>query len=75
MTEQVRAVHVPKLLAAGEFDSDALAPRPAVERMAPPPNEVVLLDTAEHGTDILEFGDPAAADEFRRSVLDFLAGI
>jgi hypothetical protein len=29
----------------------------------------------EHGTDILEFGDPAAADEFQRSVLDLLAGI
>ena len=36
---------------------------------------IVLLDTGEHGTDILEFGDPAAADEFRRSVLDLLAGI
>ena len=75
VTKQVRAVHVPKLLAAGEFDSDALALRPAVERVAPPPTEVVVLDTGEHGTDILEFGDPAAADEFRRSVLDFLAGI
>ena len=75
VTKQVRAVHVPKLLATGEFDSDAVALRPAVERVAPPPTEVVVLDTGEHGTDILEFGDPAAADEFRRSVLDFLAGI
>jgi hypothetical protein len=62
-------------LAAGEFDSDAVALRPAVERVAPPPTEVVLLDTGEHGTDILEFGDPAAADDFRQSVLDFLARI
>lgn len=75
VARQVRAVHVPKLLAAGEFDSDAAALRPAVERVAPPPTQVVLLDTGEHGTDILEFGDPAVADEFRRSVLDFLAGI
>jgi alpha/beta superfamily hydrolase len=75
VTRQVRAVRVPKLLAAGEFDSDAAALRPAVERAAPPPTQVVLLDTGEHGTDILEFGDPAVADEFRRSVLDFLAGI
>jgi pimeloyl-ACP methyl ester carboxylesterase len=74
VTELVRAVHVPKLLAAGEFDGDAVA-LPAVERVAPPPTEVVVLDTGEHGTDILEFGDPAAADEFRRSVFDFLAGI
>jgi len=42
---------------------------------APPPTEDNHLDTGEHGTDILEFGDPAVADEFRRSVLDFLAGI
>ena len=75
VTRQVRAVRVPKLLAVGEFDSGAAALRPAVERAAPPPTQVVLLDTGEHGTDILEFGDPAVADEFRRSVLDFLAGI
>jgi dienelactone hydrolase len=75
VTRQVRAVHVPKLLSAGEFDSDAAELRPAVERAAPPPTQVVLLDTGEHGTDILEFGDPAAADEFRQAVLDFLAGI
>jgi alpha/beta hydrolase fold len=75
VTRQVRSVHVPKLLSAGEFDSDAAELRPAVERAAPPPTQVVLLDTGEHGTDILEFGDPAVADELRRSVLDFLAGI
>ena len=75
VTRQVRAVRVPKLLAAGKFDSGAAALRPAVERAAPPPTQIVLLDTGEHGTDILEFGDPAVADEFRRSVLDFLAGI
>ena len=75
VTRQVRAVRVPKLLAAGEFDSGAAALRPAVERAAPPPTQIVLLDTGEHGTDILEFGDPAVADEFRRSALDFLAGI
>ena len=75
VTRQVRAVRVPKLLVAGEFDSGAAALRPAVERAAPPPTQIVLLDTGEHGTDILEFGDPVVADEFRRSVLDFLAGI
>jgi len=75
VTKQIRAVRVPKLLAAGEFDSDAAALRPAVERAAPPPAEVVLLDTGEHGTDILEFADPAVADVFRQSVLDFLATI
>jgi hypothetical protein len=32
-------------------------------------------DSGEHGTNILEFGDPAVADVFRRSVLDFLATI
>jgi len=39
------------------------------------PSNVVLLDTGEHGTNILEFGDPAVANVFRRSVLDFLATI
>jgi pimeloyl-ACP methyl ester carboxylesterase len=75
VTDQVRAVRVPKLLATGEFDSDAVELRPAVERAASPPKHVVLLDTGEHGTNILEFGDPAVADVFRRSVLDFLATI
>lgn len=73
--EQIRSVHVPKLLASGEFDSDAAELRPEVERAAPPPSDVLLLDTGEHGTDILEFGDPAVADTFRRAVLDFLAQI
>lgn len=75
VTDQVRAVRVPNLLATGEFDSDAVELRPAVERAASPPKHVVLLDTGEHGTNILEFGDPAVADVFRRSVLDFLATI
>ena len=75
VTDQVRAVRVPKLLATGEFDSDAVELRPAVQRAASPPKHVVLLDTGEHGTNILDFGDPAVADVFRRSVLDFLATI
>ena len=75
VAEQVRGVRVPKLLMAGEFDGDAAELRPEVERAAPPPTEVVLLDTGEHGTDILEFGDPAVADMLRQSVLDFLAEI
>jgi hypothetical protein len=75
VTDQVRAVRVSKLLATGEFAGDAVELRPAVERAASPPKHVVLLDTGEHGTNILEFGDPAVADVFRRSVLDFLATI
>jgi pimeloyl-ACP methyl ester carboxylesterase len=75
VTDQVRAVRVPKLLATGEFDSDAVELRPEVDRAASPPKHVLLLDTGEHGTNILEFGDPAVADVFRRSVLDFLATI
>jgi len=71
----VEGVRVPKLFLAGEFDSDAVQLRPEVGRAAPPPTEIVVLDTGEHGTDILEFGDPAVADVFRRSVLDFLAGL
>ena len=31
--------------------------------------------TGEHGTDILDFGDPVVADRLRQTVLDFLAGL
>jgi hypothetical protein len=72
----VRAVHVPKLLATGEFDSDAVALASGCRARGSAAQPRSSSSTrAEHGTDILEFGDPAAADEFRRSVLDLLAGI
>ena len=72
--EQVREVRVPKLFMTGSFDSDSAPLGPALERAAPKPVEVVSLDTGEHGTDILRFGDPAVADQIRQTVLDFLAG-
>jgi pimeloyl-ACP methyl ester carboxylesterase len=75
VVEQVRTVRVPKLLMAGEFDGDAASLGPEVEEAAAPPTQVVILDTGEHGTDILEFGDPTVADALRRSVLEFLEGI
>ena len=71
--EQVRDVRVPKLFMGGAFDNDAAPIGPAIERAAPKPVEVVSLDTGEHGTDILRFGDPAVADRIRQTVLDFLA--
>ena len=73
--EQVRNVRVPKLFMGGAFDPNSAPIGPAIERAAPRPIEIVSLDTGEHGTDILRFGDPAVADEFRQTVLDFLAGI
>jgi dienelactone hydrolase len=72
--DQVRDVRVPKLFMTGAFDSDS-APLGPLERVAPKPVEVVSLDTGEHGTDILRFGDPVVADQIRQAVLDFLAGI
>ena len=63
-----------KLFMTGAFDNDS-APLGPLERDAPEPVEVVSLDTGEHGTDILRFGDPAVADRIRQAVLDFLAGI
>ena len=75
VTEQVEGVRVPKLLLAGEFDDEAAALLPELEAAAPPPTEAVLVETGEHGTDILAFGDVEDADAFRQAVLDFLAGI
>jgi dienelactone hydrolase len=72
--EQVRDVRVPKLFMTGAFDNDSAPLRP-LERVAPEPVEVVSLDTGEHGTDILRFGDPVVADQIRQAALDFLAGI
>jgi hypothetical protein len=46
-----------------------------MDRMAPPPKELVLLDTGEHGTDILSYDAPEVTDAFRQAVLDFLAGV
>jgi pimeloyl-ACP methyl ester carboxylesterase len=73
--EQVRSVHVPKLFMTGAYDNDSAPLGSALERAAPEPVEIVSLDTGEHGTDILRFGDPVVADQIRQTVLDFLAGI
>lgn len=75
VARQVRVVKAPKLFIAGEFDDDAAVLLPVFERASPPPREVVILATGEHGTDILAHADTAVADEFRGSVLDFLRGI
>jgi len=75
ITDQVRDVRVPKLFMTGAFDNDSAPLGHAIERAAPEPFEIVSLDTGEHGTDILRFGDPGVADQVRQTVLDFLAGI
>ncbi len=75
VVEQVRDVRVPKLLVTGEFDNDAVTLGPEVERAAPAPATVLVLDTGEHGTEILGFGEPAVADQLRQAVLDFLATV
>ena len=75
ITDQVRDVRVPKLFMTGAFDNDSAPLGHALERAAPKPVEIVSLDTGEHGTDILRFGDPEVADQIRQTVLDFLAGI
>lgn len=73
--DQLRDVRVPALFMGGAFDNDAAPVGSAIERAAPKPVEVVSLDTGEHGTDILRFGDPVVADQIRQTVLDFLAQI
>jgi pimeloyl-ACP methyl ester carboxylesterase len=73
--DQVRDVHVPTLFMGGAFDPNSAVIGPAIARAAPEPIEIVPLETGEHGTDILRFGDPVVADRIRQTVLDFLAGI
>jgi pimeloyl-ACP methyl ester carboxylesterase len=72
---QVRDVLVPKLFVAGESDQGAAALLSVFDRAAPPPKEIVLLATGEHGTEILTYADPSVADELRQTVLDFLGTI
>jgi pimeloyl-ACP methyl ester carboxylesterase len=73
--DQVRDVSVPKLFMGGRFDNDSAPIGAAIVRAAPGPTEIVWLDTGEHGTEILRFGDPVVAEQIRQTVLDFLAGI
>ena len=74
VTEQVDDLTVPKLFIAGEFDDEPAELQRVFERNAPGQNEIVTLDTGEHGTDILDFGQAPIADEFRQAVMDFLDG-
>ncbi|HKX25629.1 MAG TPA: hypothetical protein VJP08_04845, partial [Actinomycetota bacterium] len=60
---------------SGEDDADLGEMAAEMHRVAPPPKELELLETGEHGTDILNYDPPEVTDAFRRAVLDFLAGI
>jgi predicted alpha/beta-hydrolase family hydrolase len=75
VSEQVADVRVPKLFISGDADEAAAATLEEFEGSAPPPVEIVLLDTGEHGTDIPAYAPVAVADEFRESVVDFLETI
>jgi pimeloyl-ACP methyl ester carboxylesterase len=75
VSEQTRGLRIPKLFMAGEVDGEAGDLLRVFEETAPDPNEVVTLDTGEHGTDILAYAAVAVAEAFRQAVLDFLARI
>lgn len=74
VSDQVADVRVPKLFISGDADEEAAATLDEFED-APSPSEIVLLDTGEHGTDILAYAPVAIADEFRQTVVDFLETI
>ncbi|HEX5903584.1 MAG TPA: alpha/beta fold hydrolase [Actinomycetota bacterium] len=74
LSEQVADVRVPKLFISGDADGEAAATLDEFET-APPPSEIVRLDTGEHGTNILAYAPVAVADKFRQSVVDFLETI
>jgi pimeloyl-ACP methyl ester carboxylesterase len=69
----VRSITGPKLFLAGRFDGDLAALAGRLSRVALPPKELVILETGEHGTDILAYEEPAIADRFRQAVIDLLA--
>ena len=69
------AVRDRKLFLAGEDDGDLGELAEEMHRAARAPKELALLDTGEHGTDILNYDSPDITDAFRRAVLDFLAAI
>jgi pimeloyl-ACP methyl ester carboxylesterase len=75
LIDGLSAVRDPKLFLAGRDDADLGDVAVEMDRMAPPPKELVLLDTGEHGTDILSYDAPEVTDAFRQAVLDFLAGV
>jgi predicted alpha/beta-hydrolase family hydrolase len=75
VSEQVGDVRVPKLFISGDADEEPADLLEVFEADAPPPIEVVTLDTGEHGTDILAYAPVAVADEFRESVVGFLETI
>jgi dienelactone hydrolase len=72
VADQVADVLVPKLFLSGDADEEPADLLEVFEADAPPPFEIVTLDTGEHGTDILAYAPVAAADGFRRAVVDFL---
>jgi pimeloyl-ACP methyl ester carboxylesterase len=73
ITRQLQEVRVPALFMAGRFDPNSAPLGHAIARAASGPLRIVRLGTGEHGTDILDFGDPVVADRLRQDVLDFLA--
>ncbi|HJU57178.1 MAG TPA: hypothetical protein VJ774_00355 [Actinomycetota bacterium] len=75
VSEQVADVRVPKLLMSGDADEEPADLLEVFEADAPPPLEIVRLDTGEHGTDILAYAPVAVADEFREAVVEFLETI
>jgi predicted alpha/beta-hydrolase family hydrolase len=75
LVDGLSAVREPKLFLAGKDDDDLGELAAEMQRVAPPPKDLVLLDTGEHGTDILSYDPPEVTDAFRRAVLDFLAEI
>jgi len=71
----VRDLRGPKLFIAGTFDDPFGELAKVLQRVAFPPKQLLLLDTGEHGTDILAYEEPVIADSFRQAVLDFMAAL
>lgn len=72
LTDLVREVSGSKLFLAGRDDDEPAMVVRDMYRRARQPKELVLLNTGEHGTDILTYEVPGAAAKFREAVVGFL---
>jgi pimeloyl-ACP methyl ester carboxylesterase len=65
-------VRMPKLFLSGAEDVFAAKTTEELHQMSPPPKQLVLLDSGEHGTDILAFEDDEVVVRFFEAVVQFL---
>ncbi len=72
LTDLVSDIAGPKLFLVGRDDGEPATATRSIYRHAHEPKDLIVLDTGEHGTDILRYEVPGAANRFRGAVIRFL---